>query len=139
LDEDIVLTEVDLDNILRAKAAMFAGYACLLDKLGFSVDSLDRVIIAGAFGSFINLEHAVTIGLLPDIPRDKFSFIGNSSLKGARLAVMDRKLFRRSRDIARSMTNIELSEDPSYMDNFMAALFLPHTRAELFPSVHVDV
>jgi len=139
LDEDIVLTEVDLDNILRAKAAMFAGYACLLDKLGFSVDSLDRVIIAGAFGSFINLEHAVTIGLLPDIPRDKFSFIGNSSLKGARLAVTDRELFRRSRDIARSMTNIELSEDPSYMDNFMAALFLPHTRAELFPSVHVDV
>jgi uncharacterized 2Fe-2S/4Fe-4S cluster protein (DUF4445 family) len=139
LDEDIVLTEVDLDNILRAKAAMFSGYACLLDKLGFSVDSLDRVIIAGAFGSFINLEHAVTIGLLPDIPRDKFSFIGNSSLKGARLAVTDRKLFRRSSDIARSMTNIELSEDPSYMDNFMAALFLPHTRAELFPSVHVDV
>ena len=139
LDEDIVLTEVDLDNILRAKAAMFSGYACLLDKLGFSVDSLDRVIIAGAFGSFINLEHAVTIGLLPDIPRDKFSFIGNSSLKGARLAVTDRKLFRLSRDIARSMTNIELSEDPSYMDNFMAALFLPHTRAELFPSVHVDV
>ncbi|MGO9570544.1 MAG: ASKHA domain-containing protein, partial [Desulfomonilaceae bacterium] len=116
LDEDIVLTEVDLDNILRAKAAMFSGYACLLDKLGFSVDSLDRVIIAGAFGSFINLEHAVTIGLLPDIPRDKFSFIGNSSLKGARLAVTDRKLFNRSRDIARSMTNIELSEDPSYMD-----------------------
>ena len=134
-----MLTEVDLDNILRAKAAMFSGYACLLDKLGFSVDSLDRVIIAGAFGSFINLEHAVTIGLLPDIPRDKFSFIGNSSLKGARLAVTDRKLFRLSRDIARSMTNIELSEDPSYMDNFMAALFLPHTRAELFPSVRVDV
>jgi uncharacterized 2Fe-2S/4Fe-4S cluster protein (DUF4445 family) len=138
LDEDIVLTEVDLDNILRAKAAMFSGYACLLDKLGFSVDNLDRVIIAGAFGSFINLEHAVTIGLLPDIPRDKFSFIGNSSLKGARLAVTDRKLFNLSGDIARSMTNIELSEDPSYMDNFMAALFLPHTRAELFPSVHLE-
>jgi uncharacterized 2Fe-2S/4Fe-4S cluster protein (DUF4445 family) len=139
LDEDIVLTEVDLDNILRAKAAMFSGYTCLLDKLGFSVDNLDRVIIAGAFGSFINLEHAVTIGLLPDIQRDKFSFIGNSSLKGARLAVTDSKLFNLSGDIARSMTNIELSEDPSYMDNFMAALFLPHTRAELFPSVRLEV
>ncbi|MGB6065190.1 MAG: ASKHA domain-containing protein [Desulfomonilaceae bacterium] len=139
LDEDIVLTEVDLDNILRAKAAMFSGYTCLLEKVGLSVDALDRVIIAGAFGSFINLEHAVTIGLLPDIPRNKFSFIGNSSLKGARLAVVDRNLFNRSRDIARSMTNIELSEDPSYMDNFMAALFLPHTRLELFPSVHLEV
>lgn len=135
LNEDIVLTEVDLDNILRAKAAMFSGYACLLDKIGLGVDALDRVIIAGAFGSFINLDHAVTIGLLPDIPRDKFSFIGNSSLKGARLAAIDRKLFERSREIARAMTNIELSEDPAYMDNFMAALFLPHTRSELFPSV----
>lgn len=135
LNEDIVLTEVDLDNILRAKGAMFSGYTCLLSKIGLSVDGLDRVIIAGAFGSFINLEHAITIGLLPDIPRDKFSFIGNSSLKGARLATLDRSLFAQARTVARNMTNVELSEDPSYMDNFMAALFFPHTRAELFPSV----
>ncbi len=137
INQDIVLTEVDLDNILRAKAAMFSGYTCLLDKIGLKVDDLDRVIIAGAFGSFINLEHAITIGLLPDIPRDKFRFIGNSSLKGARLACKDGKLFERSREIARSMMNVELSQDPSYMDNFMAALFFPHTRAELFPSVHL--
>ncbi|MGO9119349.1 MAG: ASKHA domain-containing protein [Desulfomonilaceae bacterium] len=137
INEDIVLTEVDLDNILRAKAAMFSGYTCLLDKIGLKVDDLDRVIIAGAFGSFINLEHAITIGLLPDIPRDKFRFIGNASLKGARLACKDGKLFERSREIARSMMNIELSDDPSYMDNFMAALFFPHTRAELFPSIHL--
>jgi len=134
-DKDIVLTEVDLDNIARAKGAMFAGYTCLLEKIGLSVNDLDRVIIAGAFGSFINLEHAVTIGLLPDIDRGKFSFIGNASLKGARLSVTDRDLFHRSREIAGAMTNVELSEDPSYMDNFMAALFFPHTRAELFPSI----
>lgn len=133
--QDIVLTEVDLDNILRAKGAMFSGYACLLSKIGLSVESLDRVIIAGAFGSFINLDHAVTIGLLPDIDRNKFSFIGNSSLKGARLAAVERGLFDRAKQIARSMTNVELSEDPTYMDNFVAALFLPHTRGELFPSV----
>ena len=137
INQDIVLTEVDFDNILRAKAAMFSGYTCLLDKIGLKVEDLDRVIIAGAFGSFINLEHAITIGLLPDIPRDKFRFIGNASLKGARLACKDSKLFERSREIARSMMNIELSEDPSYMDNFMAALFFPHTRAEWFPSVHL--
>lgn len=135
LGEDIVLTEVDLDNILRAKGAMFSGYSCLLEKVGLSVDSLDRVIIAGAFGSFINIDHAITIGLLPDLARDKFSFIGNSSLKGARLAVLDRSLFDKAGEIAQAMTNVELSEDPSYMDNFMAALFLPHTRLELFPSV----
>jgi len=137
LNQDIVLTEVDLDNILRAKAAMFSGYTCLLDKIGLKVDALDRVIIAGAFGSFINLDHAVTIGLLPDIPREKFLFIGNSSLKGARLACIDRKLYRKSREIAHAMTNVELSEDPTYMDNFMAALFLPHTKSELFPSIQL--
>ena len=137
INQDIVLTEVDLDNILRAKAAMFSGYTCLLDKIGLKVDDLDRVIIAGAFGSFINLEHAVTIGLLPDIPREKFRFIGNASLKGARLACTDANLLERSREIARSMMNVELSEDPSYMDNFMAALFFPHTRVELFPSVRL--
>lgn len=137
INEDIVLTEVDLDNIVRAKAAMFSGYTCLLDKVGLGVDTIDRVIIAGAFGSFINLDHAVTIGLLPDISPEKFSFIGNSSLKGARLAALDRKLMEKSKEIARSMTNVELSEDPSYMDNFMAALFFPHTRTELFPSVRL--
>ncbi len=137
VEGSIVLTEVDLDNITRAKGAMFAGYTCLLDKIGMSVDVLDRVIIAGAFGSFINLDHAITIGLLPDIPREKFKFIGNSSLKGARLAAVDRNLLERARDIAKSMMNVELSEDPSYMDNFMAALFFPHTRQELFPSVHL--
>lgn len=135
LGEDITLSEVDLDNILRAKGAMFSGYLCLLEKIGLSVDDLDKVIIAGAFGSFINLEHSVNIGLLPDIPKEKFMFIGNSSLKGARLAAIDRNMMEKSRDIARAMTNVELSEDPAYMDNFMAALFLPHTRAELFPSV----
>ncbi len=133
--EDITLSEVDLDNILRAKGAMFSGYLCLLEKIGLSVDDLDKVIIAGAFGSFINLDHSVNIGLLPDIPKEKFMFIGNSSLKGARLAALDRGLMEKSREIARAMTNVELSEDPSYMDNFMAALFLPHTRSELFPSV----
>ncbi|MDQ7782370.1 MAG: ASKHA domain-containing protein [Desulfomonilaceae bacterium] len=139
IDEDIVLTEVDLDNVLRAKGAMFSGYACLLDKIGLSVDALDRVIIAGAFGSFINLDHAITIGLLPDIDREKFLFIGNASLKGARLAVMSRQLFSRAKHIARTMTNVELSEDHTYMDNFMAALFLPHTRGDLFPSVRVGM
>lgn len=137
IDQDIVLSEVDLDNIIRAKGAMFAGYTCLLSKIGLTVEALDRVIIAGAFGSFINLDHAVTIGLLPDIPPEKFHFIGNSALKGARLATLDTALFEQAKAIARSLTNVELSEDPTYMDNFMAALFFPHTRAELFPSVRL--
>ena len=135
VNQDIVLSEVDLDNIIRAKGAMFAGYSCLLEKVGLTVEALDRVIIAGAFGSFIQLDHAITIGLLPDVPREKFQFIGNSSLQGARLAVLDKSLFDKAGEIGRSMMNVELSEDPKYMDNFMGALFFPHTRDELFPSV----
>jgi len=138
IGKDIVLSEVDLDNIIRAKGAMFSGYTCLLSKIGLSVDAVDRVIIAGAFGSFINLDHAITIGLLPDISPEKFHFIGNSSLKGARLATLDSRLFERAKAIARSLTNVELSEDPTYIDNFMAALFFPHTRGELFPSVRLS-
>jgi uncharacterized 2Fe-2S/4Fe-4S cluster protein (DUF4445 family) len=137
IDEDITLTEVDMDNISRAKGAMYSGYTCLLDKVGLSPNDLDRVIIAGAFGSFINLDYAITIGLLPDLDRDKFGFIGNSSLLGAKLAALDKDLFKEAAEISRKMMNVELSEDHTYMDNFMAALFFPHTKAELFPSVEL--
>jgi uncharacterized 2Fe-2S/4Fe-4S cluster protein (DUF4445 family) len=137
IDEDITLSEVDMDNIARAKGAMYSGYTCLLDKVGLSPNDLDRVIIAGAFGSFINLDYAITIGLLPDLDREKFSFIGNSSLLGARLAATDRELFNEAARISRKMMNVELSEDHTYMDNFMAALFFPHTKSELFPTVNL--
>lgn len=138
IDKDITLTEVDMDNIARAKGAMYSGYTCLLDKIGLSPNDLDRVIIAGAFGSFINLDYAITIGLLPDLDRDKFAFIGNSSLIGAKIAAMDRELFSESVGLARKIMNVELSEDHTYMDNFMAALFFPHTKAELFPTVQLN-
>ncbi len=138
IDKDITLTEVDMDNIARAKGAMYSGYTCLLDKIGLSPNDLDRVIIAGAFGSFINLDYAITIGLLPDLERDKFAFIGNSSLLGAKLAATDRELFSESIGLARKIMNVELSEDHTYMDNFMAALFFPHTKAELFPTVQLN-
>lgn len=133
LDEDIVITEADIDNLMRAKAAMFAGYQCLLEKVGLTFQDLDRVIIAGAFGDFIDLDKAVTIGLMPELPRERFLFIGNGSLMGARLMAVSRHLQDEAVRIARAMTNIELSEDTSFMDKYMAGLFLPHTDAALFP------
>jgi uncharacterized 2Fe-2S/4Fe-4S cluster protein (DUF4445 family) len=133
VEDDIVITEPDIDNLLRAKAAMFAGCQCLLDKVGLGFSELERVIIAGAFGDFIDLDEAVMIGLLPEIPTDKFLFIGNGSLLGARLVTLSRDLLDEGEEIGAKMTNIELSEDHSFMDKYMGSMFFPHTNTDLFP------
>ena len=129
---DIVITEVDIDNLIRAKAAMYAGYITLLEGVGLSIENLDRVIIAGGFGRFINLEKSITIGLLPEMDLDKFTFIGNGSLIGARLACLSNSLRFDVGKMENRMTNFELSEVPSYMDSYISSQFLPHTKREYF-------
>jgi uncharacterized 2Fe-2S/4Fe-4S cluster protein (DUF4445 family) len=133
--EDITVSEVDIDNLMRAKGAMFAGYLTLLESVGLRLQDLEQVILAGAFGSFINLENAIAIGLMPDLPRERFQFVGNGSLAGATLLAFSRELLEEERRIADMMTNFELSETPGFMDQYIAALFLPHTKAEYFPTV----
>jgi uncharacterized 2Fe-2S/4Fe-4S cluster protein (DUF4445 family) len=132
---DICINEADIDNIMRAKAAMFAGCHALLSKAGLTFSDLDRIIIAGAFGDYIDLEKAIAIGLFPDIPRERYTFIGNGSLAGAMLAAGSQKCLETAIEVARKMTNIELSEEHTFMDKYIAGLFLPHTEAELFPTV----
>ncbi|MFN4196400.1 MAG: ASKHA domain-containing protein [Caldimicrobium sp.] len=133
--EDIVFTEEDIENLIRAKGAMYAGYQILIESIGLSMQDIERVFLAGTFGSYIDLEDAITIGLLPDLPRDRFYFLGNTSLQGAKkmlLYTLKRaELYR----ITQMMTHIELSNHPKYMDYYMAALFLPHTDERLFPTV----
>lgn len=133
--DDLTLSELDIDNLMRAKAAMFAGYLTLLDSVGLKLSDLQQVILAGAFGNFLNLENAITIGLLPDLPRDCFQFVGNASLMGATLLAFSRELLEEERRVADMMTNFELSEVPSYMDQYISALFLPHTKADYFPTI----
>ena len=135
IGKDIVITEVDVDNLIRAKAAMYAGCQTLVKSIGLTCPSLARVIIAGAFGSNIDIRKAITIGLLPDLPLDRFIFIGNGSLLGARLTCFSRDLLDDARRVANMMTNFELSENIDFMNNYVAALFLPHTNAGEFPSV----
>lgn len=133
--EDIVITEVDLDNLMRAKGAMFAGYQTLLASVGMTFSDLDRVILAGNFGNYIDLERAICIGLLPDMDRDKFYYLGNASLLGAQISLTDHRRFRERTKVSSLMTNMELSENPQFMNHYMAALFLPHTDMSLFPTV----
>ncbi len=133
--EDLTVSEVDIENLMRAKAAMFAGYLTLIDSVGLKLQDIEQVILAGAFGSFINLENAIAIGLMPDLPRERFQFVGNGSLLGATLLAFSRDLLEEERRVADMMTNFELSETPGFMDQYIAALFLPHTQEELFPTV----
>ena len=114
---------------------MFAGYLTLLDNVGLRLQDLEQVILAGAFGQFINIENAIAIGLLPDLPREQYHFVGNGSLQGATLLAFSRELLEEERRVADMMTNFELSETPGYMNQYIAALFLPHTQMEYFPTV----
>ncbi|MFH1382493.1 MAG: ASKHA domain-containing protein [Chloroflexota bacterium] len=134
-DKDIVITETDIDNLMRAKAAMYAGCQTLVKSVGLTCNDIEQVIIAGAFGSYINIEKAITIGLLPDLPREKFIFIGNGSLMGARLGSFSIDILDEVRRVARLMTNFELSENVDFMNNYVAALFFPHTNADDFPNI----
>lgn len=134
---DIVFTEIDMTNLIRAKAALYAGYQTLVKSVGSRMESIDEVVIAGTFGSRLNMENAITIGLLPDLPREKFIFIGNGSLLGARLISFSTGLMQESGKVAAMMTNLELSDSAEFMSNYTAAMFLPHTDASLFPSVNL--
>lgn len=133
--QDIVINEVDIDNLIRAKAAMYAGCNTLSKSVNISCSDFEQVIIAGNFGNSLNIEKAITIGLLPDISRDRFVFVGNGSLSGARLVNFSTDMLDDSRKVAQMMTNVELSDNNEFIDSYMAALFLPHTEAKAFPTV----
>lgn len=133
--KDIVLTEVDVENIIRAKAALYAGIKTLLSEVGFTMDAVEKVYIAGGFGNYINIKKAIILGMLPDIPEERFVFMGNTSITGAYLCLMSEELRKEAEDIASKMTYIELSVYRSFMDEYMSALFLPHTDISQFPTV----
>ncbi len=133
--DPIVITETDIDNLMKSKGAIFAAIKSLIDYIGLGFDQIDTFYVAGGFGSYLDIEKSIAIGLLPDIPMDRIKFIGNSSLTGARYALLSEAAFEKCINISRSMTNIELSNYQPFMDEFVAALFLPHTDRKLFPSV----
>jgi len=132
---DIVITKVDIDNLIRAKGAIYAGFTVLAQSVGVDLAMVERMLIGGAFGQYINVEKAVQIGLLPDLPWEKFQFLGNTSLQGALLALLNRDYRHLITETATKMTYLELSADNTFYDQFTSALFLPHTNIENFPSV----
>jgi uncharacterized 2Fe-2S/4Fe-4S cluster protein (DUF4445 family) len=132
---DVVINEVDIENLLRTKGAIYAGFSVLVQSVGLQLADVEQVLIAGAFGQYINVEKAIQIGLLPDMPWDRFHYLGNTSALGAYYSLVSRPKRREVIDIASMMTYLELSADNSFYDQFMSALFLPHTDISAFPSV----
>ena len=133
--KDIVITHVDIDNLLRAKAAIFAGFVVLAEGVGVPLEAVEQVLIGGSFGQYINVEKAIQIGLLPDLPWENFHFLGNTAVMGAYHALLSWEAKQHITEIAKKMTYFELSADNAFYDAFMSALFLPHTDLTLFPSV----
>jgi uncharacterized 2Fe-2S/4Fe-4S cluster protein (DUF4445 family) len=133
--EAVVVTEDDIGNLMKSKGAILASMKVLLENLGMKFSDLNRIYVAGGFGAHLNIEKAILIGLLPDIPLKRIQFIGNSSLAGARQSMLSTHAFRKAESVARHMTYFELSVHPNFMNEFVASLFLPHTQMELFPTV----
>ncbi len=139
VEHDIVITEVDIENLKCAKAAIYAASSVLLRRLGLSFNDVKKFFIAGGFGTFVDVSKAITIGLLPDLKIEKFIFIGNSSLIGSREILLSYDAMLKAETIAHKMTYMELSVEHMYMDEYVSALFFPHTDMNRFPNVKAAV
>ncbi|MBW2094021.1 MAG: DUF4445 domain-containing protein [Deltaproteobacteria bacterium] len=133
--QDLIIGESDISNLIRSKGAVFAAIKSLIDYVGLQFDDIESFYVAGGFGNYLNIPRAIGIGLLPDIDPDRIKFVGNSSLMGARMALLSGHALEKTTHIANAMTNIELSTYQPFMDEYVAAMFLPHTDRRLFPSV----
>lgn len=137
IGKDIYISENDIKNLIRSKGAVFAGIQSLLKTLQLEIELIDKILIAGGFGNYLNIYDAIRIGLLPDLPIEKYEFVGNTSLKGAELALISKEAWHHAEIIGKMMTYLELSVGNLFMDEFMQAIFLPHTDLKLFPSVEL--
>ena len=131
---EVSINEVDIDNFIRAKGAIFSAIDTLLQSVDMTVEEISHVYVAGGIGSGINMKNAVNIGMLPDVELERYSYIGNSSLTGAYAMVISDEAIAKCAEVGANMTYLELSTYPGYMDSFVAACFIPHTDARLFPS-----
>ncbi|MEW6665931.1 MAG: ASKHA domain-containing protein [Thermodesulfobacteriota bacterium] len=133
--QEVAVTQSDIRHLIRSKGAVFAAIKSLMDYVGLRFEDIHTLFVAGGFGSYLDVPKAIHIGLLPDMDQARIRYIGNSSLMGARMCLLSTHTLKRSVQVARSMTNIELSRYQPFMDEYVAAMFLPHTDRRLFPSV----
>ena len=135
---DLVVTDADLQNILRTKAAIHGACSVLLRKTDHEAEDLSGIIIAGGFGYHLDIGRAITLGMFPDVPRKMYRFIGNGSVGGARLALLSERSRKEMRSVVRKMTYLELSVDNEFYEEFSSSLFIPHTDTARFPTAERD-
>lgn len=136
--EDVFITEEDIASLIRTKGAIFSACRSLLLNLGMDFQDLDNVYICGGFGNYLDLENSIRIGLLPDLPRERFHYLGNSSLAGAKMVVLSQGARDRMDAIFNRLTYLDLSNNATFFHEYSSALFLPHTDLSLFPSLYAD-
>ncbi|HGE72996.1 TPA: DUF4445 domain-containing protein [Candidatus Poribacteria bacterium] len=131
----ITVTQKDIHEVQLAKAAIYAGCSILFKKKGINEKQLDKILVAGSFGNYINPENAVNIGLLPDVPKDKIIFVGNTAIMGAKMALLSKEIRKKADEISRKVRYLELATDPNFKEEFLAATFIPHEDLNRFPSI----
>ena len=136
--KEIYINETDIENLIRTKAAIYSACSLMLNQIDLKFEDLTSIYIAGAFGNFLDIKKAITIGLFPDLPFEKFRYIGNASLMGSYMCLVSQEFKEKQKQLAQRMTYLELNTDPTYMEQYTGALFLPHTDRERFPSVVCD-
>ena len=139
LQTDLVITQADIQNLIRSKAAIYAAVSILVESLGLTMADIRKVYLAGGFGSYLDIDSAIILGMLPDMPRNRVQFAGNTCVAGAKMAILSSDAFDTIRKIAAEMTYFDLMNNPRYMDEFVQAQFLPHTNLEEFPSVSQEL
>jgi len=135
VDDEIVITQADVSNLIRSKAAIYAAISVLVKSVDVAMEDIQHIYLAGGFGNYLDVGSAITLGMLPDVPPDRVHFVGNTAIAGARAALLSQEALRRIEHVARMMTYIDLMSNPTYMDEFVSANFIPHTDVERFPSV----
>ncbi len=136
-DKAISISENEIEYIIHTKGALYTGYTFLLEKIGKKIEDVSTFYISGTLGNMINIKNAITIGLLPDIPVEKFKFLGNGSLKGGIMLLLSKEARDKATEVSKSSVYFDLSNEPEYMANYTSSLFLPHTHLHLFPNVKI--
>ena len=132
---DIGISAPEIRDVMMTKAAIFSAARALVRNLGIEFTDLEHIYIAGGFGNFIDMDSAIAIGMFPDVPRDRFVYLGNASLAGAKAALLSSGFRDRIDESFAKMTYLDLSSDPVFFDEYMSAQFIPHTESDLFPTV----
>ncbi|MGE4357905.1 MAG: ATP-binding protein, partial [Candidatus Omnitrophota bacterium] len=135
VSQNITITEADIKNVIYSKGAIYTGAEVLLKQMGISFKDVKYFFISGGLGTYLDIEKAILIGLLPDLPHEKFIFVGNSSITGAKLCLLSQEAYEEVEAIAKKMTYIDLSTSTEFMNNYSASLFIPHTDIDKFPTV----